>query len=1003
MLIRSLTLENVKSYRNATINFSEGINFIHGVNGAGKSTIIESIGFVLFDSRELRYGELVRYGERQARISLEFEADDGRVYRVERRFTENKQISWSVYDVETDSELLELHGGEDVTNWLKQIMRLDEEIILADIFHDVIGVPQGTFTAPFLETPSKRRSTFDGILKVEGYRLAADRLRAPERQLDENIHEIDKDLALKKQRVEGYDEVIKEHEEAKSRLESLEKGRFELEKEMGTKRQELKELENIKLELDKAYQEQEMTSNRLETLAERLEELQEEVRGGELAVIELEQYAPGYEEYLRVERDIEELEERQQVWQGLKDSLAELKQSTEKVKATIKSKEESRLHLQEDSKRLETGIQEIEENLEKEDRMLHKEKERLDSWSHEIDSFSRLAGTRKEDSRDLSKGIDEYVNGIVLLTQHIVPSIKEKEIQLMGLEQLAEEVNVLDSQQESLNELLARRHRLAERMDTFRFSQSKAQGGNCPFLEEPCQNIEGDNLTEYFDEALVAMEKELENLDGEISALKQLIGLDNAREKLGELRILAEQLEIEQKRKREHEIALRERRKLLAGHHLFTDSELLKRARGIKESVTNGEIEEGILVIEQTKEAIDRLVFVILSKGLDWEDEARVWSELNRYVEKLQEDIGQLAKTMERAYGFLEKDVASKEASLKQRYTSLQNEKKRLFDQLEMERKSEEEISNLRANLEDNLKQVRVYEEEIKKGEHINTDLRKRKERKQELSSIYSKYLEKKPLADGLVDLLGKRDKQIEAIAKEEKRLKEIQETTEVLAGRYQEESHILLKGEIEDLVGKIGALSKEIEERLDDITTLSEKIELMEGILEVIKRDEEILQRKRKARELLSLSRKLLREAAEPIADVLRQYVSVDANRYYQQISKENVQLLWDMDYEVVLLESNGGGYKRRSFKQLSGGEQMSAALAVRLALLKNLSSVGLGFFDEPTTNLDGNRRFNLAEILQRVNTEFNQLFLISHDDTFDSITEHVIHLEKEKETVVK
>jgi DNA repair protein SbcC/Rad50 len=72
-----------------------------------------------------------------------------------------------------------------------------------------------------------------------------------------------------------------------------------------------------------------------------------------------------------------------------------------------------------------------------------------------------------------------------------------------------------------------------------------------------------------------------------------------------------------------------------------------------------------------------------------------------------------------------------------------------------------------------------------------------------------------------------------------------------------------------------------------------------------------------------------------------------------------------------------------------------MSAALAVRLALLRRLSRLDIAFFDEPTQNMDGERRGNLAEQIRRVRG-FDQLLVISHDDTFEQGLDGVIHLEK-------
>ena len=74
-----------------------------------------------------------------------------------------------------------------------------------------------------------------------------------------------------------------------------------------------------------------------------------------------------------------------------------------------------------------------------------------------------------------------------------------------------------------------------------------------------------------------------------------------------------------------------------------------------------------------------------------------------------------------------------------------------------------------------------------------------------------------------------------------------------------------------------------------------------------------------------------------------------------------------------------------------------MSAALSIRLALMRQLSEAGVGIIDEPTTNLDDERRMNLARALPDVaGLGFRQLIVISHDDTFDALSEQVIRIEK-------
>jgi exonuclease SbcC len=151
--------------------------------------------------------------------------------------------------------------------------------------------------------------------------------------------------------------------------------------------------------------------------------------------------------------------------------------------------------------------------------------------------------------------------------------------------------------------------------------------------------------------------------------------------------------------------------------------------------------------------------------------------------------------------------------------------------------------------------------------------------------------------------------------------------------------------------------------------------------------------------REMLQQFRETIRDAGPHVMKELLKQISKGANRIFGDIlGDRSVELSWQEDYEIVL-RTRG---QDRSFAQLSGGEQMSAALAVRLALLKTLAKLDVAFFDEPTQNMDELRRGNLAEQIRRVRG-FNQLIVISHDDTFEQGLDSVIYLQKrDGETVV-
>jgi len=121
---------------------------------------------------------------------------------------------------------------------------------------------------------------------------------------------------------------------------------------------------------------------------------------------------------------------------------------------------------------------------------------------------------------------------------------------------------------------------------------------------------------------------------------------------------------------------------------------------------------------------------------------------------------------------------------------------------------------------------------------------------------------------------------------------------------------------------------------------------------------------------------------------------ISREASAFYGDIMADySGRLQWSEDYEVAL-EVKG---QHRSFRQFSGGEQMVAALAVRLALLREISAVDVAFFDEPTAHLDPERRESLAERIMQVRG-LAQMFVISHDDTFERVAQSYIRIVKDE-----
>lgn len=85
-MITRIEIENFRSIIRGRAVITEGINFIHGPNGSGKTSILEAIAIALYGSEwvrggKYRLGDLVRRGASSAIIRLEYVGGiDGRKY-----------------------------------------------------------------------------------------------------------------------------------------------------------------------------------------------------------------------------------------------------------------------------------------------------------------------------------------------------------------------------------------------------------------------------------------------------------------------------------------------------------------------------------------------------------------------------------------------------------------------------------------------------------------------------------------------------------------------------------------------------------------------------------------------------------------------------------------------------------------------------------------------------------------------------------------------------------
>ncbi len=971
MKIKRIRLKNVKSYLDQTISFHEGVNFISGPNGSGKSTIVESIGYALFGCKpEYRFSDFIRHGQRRGEIEIWIEANDEREYRVIRRFTSRSGQAWLILDEETG---MELESGEtDVKDWLRENLGLSSGVEPESLFKTVIGVRQGTFVAPFLATPKERERYFNSILNLESYREAFERTREAESLIRSEIELLSERIKILSERCQGYEGMKEELEEVRSELRSVE----ESEGRLSSLLAERKKLLEIQQELQEEIKSREEEMARLE---KRIERTKAERKGIEDKITEAKKAAevlkltePDHKRYLRIESELERIEERRKERDSLQKEAQRLQNTVSALKA--KSNELARFY-SEESQRLEAEIETISQEIEGIESQMVEVSRKLGEIDERIKRFDEIE-MKLDELRETDRELDRISQSVSQMRERIEELKGERESlreRVSRFDELKDEVARGERIEEELNLKRSELAALQERLKAARKNARLAKGGRCPLLSIPCPAIEGGDLEAFFQNQIESIKAdiskckaEMEPLEAEVQGLKllrqELMKLEGDRDRLGK---------VEDELK---EISERLNRRISSIPISHINGELADLRDKLAAVGIRAEIEYPRAQIERPDDLAAQMDGIIRSVGREVEDALR---EIRKDREKTSNHLSALKA-----------DRSSKLKRLRQ--------VKSQRDKLE---KTRAEIESLNEEIRAKERDYGQLSEKLRRFEGLEEEISRLRDERERVREGHERYIRNERTARQIDELRR-------ALAGKEFELGELEQDhrllnvrLESLKSKFDPELLSRLQDEVNELSGDLAA----VRERMRGLRRERERLEGQIEEMERVKRQIEEASRRKgeseKALELLSFLRnRVLNMAGDKIASKYRESIALEASRLYREISGEPVILRWDDSFEITLVDRTGRGERERNFKQLSGGEQMSAALAIRLALLSFLSDARLGIFDEPTVNLDEDRRLNLARAIPSAVRNFSQLFIISHDDSFDSITENVIRLEKDE-----
>jgi exonuclease SbcC len=899
MLIKSVELKNVKSYSHETIDFLEGINGICGQNGHGKSTILESIGYALFDYPPYKKIEdFRRHGEKSGFVAVTVEGKDEIDYTIYRR------LGGSEYYIKTP--VSEIKGKKDVATWIASnlLNNVSSPEDMPSIFENAVGVPQGTFTTAFLLNPEPRKKIFDNILRVEEYKTAYNNLREVITAVEKAMDSMDRELIPLRTRTEKYPELKKEKEALQKESDELKAQIKKINSDITSLTRKKEELKAKKAQLDDLSSQIANCRIRLEGSTKQLERVRSDLMRAESAQKIVNDLLPAEELFKKESTALKGLNADRGKRDRLKEDIArldsDLRNLSDKLERISKFSAENR-ELEEQKKKLSPAV-EKQKALEDEIQNLLSF---LDSLIHL--GFELKQAVEKEQRADLLKG-----------------DIRQFEENITSL------IPLIEKQTESENkkqELLQRQASVKSMLEKTRKNMKLAgTHGICPvFNGIKCTSI--NDFARYFNDEINAHTGALDETKIQLDIISnELIKLDNPRKKRDDMAAIIESKNKDLKACKDYSNEVSScRAKLgkLASSYPALNLGVLTGSEDERKSFT--------MILNSRKADL---------KALNSPD--KDLGKLNGLIEKNLKEL----KSLERVPGSIELKRIERDTLVS---------KSLVFDGLD--------------------EKIIIVQDKITK-----------------LEPEHNKYLQALPLALKGSEYAEECRKLEATIAAMNSDLSGYIKKHEALLSEFDESILNETISKLEDLGKIVSSKAEAVKGKTKNIDKLEREIAVMESELSKINDIEKNLENEKQFLSFSNFMRDTIKNSSEYIVNEFIGEISQDAGNIYSEIMNDySTGLKWQNDYDIEI-ESAG---EVKSFRQLSGGERMSAALAVRLALLKALSSCDFIFLDEPTQNMDEVRREKLSQEIMNIKG-FKQVFVISHDDTFNEKYSNVIKIEK-------
>ena len=951
MKINKIVLKNYRNHALKEFTFDEGINLILGPNGSGKSSIVEALGVALFNA-EPRNGNLsdaIGVDGKNATITVDFIGADDNNYIIERKIGQGSYARLYLNGepgnrAETMDEVYEKMRS------LAGIKKNEKKI-----FQNIITASQNKFVNIFLETPGEREKIFNEIFDTEIYRKMSEDFLKKFGDSRNSALQIKQNLSLEKSRY-----IVDASELEQIRLDLTEK-RDVIEKEFAGLKNTQKELSIEKSALEKIQNEIGVLNKDVANKKENYENIKREIeqnsnnlKESENALKIVRDNKSNYDLYeiksaerAKIFAEISKLEKDKIVSDELKREISELSIKIAESQEKIKGKEDTLAEKKEEIAEKKEEFELFERDFESKRAVTKDKSIYLEKLASEYLEFSDL----RTAIIDLKKENDK----LEALIENFKDKLVDPDCILQKLELLKKKQNELQLNKKTMDTLSLDIETYRTRLNDLRETKTKLSSGYCPYLNEECLNIKNDvSPDKYFESKENEFTVKIDDLNNEYLKFK---GLSSEIDKnIGDIS--------EQNR-------------------------ALEENAQIKAQISDNQYS---IELNNKNIEIDKLKITnLLSQS---------HADLCKYLDN--ENLDEINLKLSGNISSLKRELELNEAELSKMQKELDRKRADITGEDKYVENLNDEIIKLKESLDENSAKKNNLIEEKDNYDKIISDLPQKKEELnainselQELKNSYDLYMSNFSKSAELEKYKNKIIEYKDNLLKTEAHIKKCE--TEIL-----NKNKIFSVEKLNELTDLIALNDNKIENTLSSLSAtkieLNNIVDKIEKNICIIKEKETLDNEIKRLDLTLDVTKKLrtkLNEMGKLVAARLIEKIEQISTNNFRNITGRNEEIVWknsSTESYAVYLRKNSDAANETRCDILSGGKQVAVALSIRAALASAFTATNLAIFDEPTINLDSERKEALAENLSEIFKNLEQTIIITHDDTFRETAQKVI-----------